>query len=257
LKAVSKFEVGSSKLIAFVASVLAAVLLSEACVYGIAEQGPKGRITAKPRAGVKTTASGTTTLGLDTGRDAILRMPANPSAAPVPLLVWLHGAGGSGAGVLRRLGTLPDELGIAVLAPDSRSTTWDAIRGGFGADVAFINRALERVFETVSVDPKRIAVGGFSDGATYAISLGLINGDLFRRVAAFSPGFVVEGEPNGKPSFYVSHGRSDDILPISRCSRVIVPGLEQRGYTVLYREFDGVHDMPAQIAKEGLTWLVK
>jgi phospholipase/carboxylesterase len=36
-------------------------------------------------------------------------------------------------------------------------------------DVAFINRALAKTFETVSVDPVRIIAGGFSDGATYAL----------------------------------------------------------------------------------------
>src|SRR5260221_14276362 len=111
----------------------------------------------------------------------------------------LHGAGGSGEGVLRRVATAVDEAGIAVLAPDSRDSTWDAIRDGFGPDVAFIDRALARVFDTVSVDPARIAVGGFSDGASYALSLGLVNGDLFRRVVAFSPGFIVAGPPQGRP----------------------------------------------------------
>jgi predicted esterase len=115
--------------------------------------------------------------------------------------VLLHGAGGSGEGVLRCVAAAADESGVVVLSPDSRGSTWDAIRGGFGPDVTFLNRALERVFETVSVHPERIAAGGFSDGASYALSLGLINGDLFTRVVAFSPGFVVSGTPHGKPRF--------------------------------------------------------
>ena len=110
-------------------------------------------------------------------------------------------------------------------------------------------------FRCVAVDPARLAVGGFSDGATYALSLGLINGDLFRRVVAFSPGFIVEGETHGKPRFFVSHGTSDDILPIDRCSRRMVPELRQRGYDVTFREFDGGHEMPPAIASEGMAWL--
>jgi predicted esterase len=39
----------------------------------------------------------------------------------------------------------------------------------------------------VAIDPARVAIGGFSDGATYALSLGLINGDLFKRVAPSHP----------------------------------------------------------------------
>jgi phospholipase/carboxylesterase len=49
--------------------------------------------------------------------------------------------------LLARFGSTPDEAGLAVLAVDSRGTTWDAIRGGFGPDVAFLDRALERTFE--------------------------------------------------------------------------------------------------------------
>ncbi len=187
-------------------------------------------------------------------RDAILQLPAKPSTSPLPLLVLLHGAGGSAAGILRRLGTAADDAGVAVLAPDSRDTSWDAIGGDLGPDVVFLNRALERVFETTSVDPARVSVGGFSDGASYALTLGLINGDLFRRVVAFSPGFVVPGDPHGKARFFVSHGTRDEILPIDRCSRRIVPALQKAGYDVTFREFDGGHTIPPDIAKEGMLW---
>ena len=105
----------------------------------------------------------------------------------------LHGATQSAEDMFWYLGDAPKELGVAVLAPNSRDTTWDAIQGSFGTDVEFLNRALERVFETVAIDPARVSVGGFSDGASYGISLGLINGDLFSSVVAFSPGFVIDG----------------------------------------------------------------
>jgi predicted esterase len=214
-----------------------------------------GRLTARPRTDVGTSANGESALGLDPTRDAILQLPKTITVGPLPLLVLLHGAGGSAEGVLGRLGSAPDEAGVAVLAPASRDFSWDAIRESFGPDVSFVNRALERVFDTVAVDPARIAVGGFSDGATYAVSLGLINGDLFRRVVAFSPGFVIEGTPHGTPQFFVSHGVADPILPIDRCSRLIVSGLRKRGYDVTLREFDGGHEVPADIAREGMLWV--
>jgi phospholipase/carboxylesterase len=217
--------------------------------------GSDGRLTARPRANVKTSAARTQTLGLDRGRDAILQLPATTTAAALPLFVLFHGAGGSGEGVLRRVGAAVDAAGIAVLAPDARDSSWDAIRGGFGRDVSFLDRALERVFEMVSVDAARVAVGGFSDGATYALALGLINGDLFRRVVAFSPGFLVEGEPHGTPAFFVSHGTADTILPIDRCSRVIVTRLRKGGYDVTFREFDGGHEVPPAVALEGMRWV--
>jgi predicted esterase len=173
----------------------------------------------------------------------------------VPLLVFLHGATQSGEGLLRRIGPAADRWGVAVLAPDSRSTTWDAIRAGFGEDVVFLNRALEAVFARLAVDPARVAIGGFSDGASYALSLGLANGDLFPRVVACSPGFVVSATPNGRPRCFVSHGTADQILPIDQCSRIIVPRLRTLGYDVTYREFEGRHELPPAIADEGVRWM--
>lgn len=236
---------------------IAGVALGTGC-RGLASTYPSdGRLAARPHSGVTTSAAEERPLRLDTERDAILRVPRKASNAPLPLLVLLHGATGSGERMLRRLGTAPDETGVAVLAPDSREATWDAMGGRFGADVHFINRALERVFTIVAVDPDRIAVGGFSDGATYALSLGLINGDLFSRVLAFSPGFIVPGVPHGHPQFFVSHGTDDSILPIDRCSRLIVPALQKRGYDVTFREFAGGHEVPAPIAHEGLAWVAQ
>ena len=121
--------------------------------------------------------------------------------------------------------------------------------------MAFLNRALEWVFERLAVDPSRLAIGGFSDGASYALSLGLANGDLFPRVVACSPGFVISAEPNGSPRFFLSHGTADQILPIDRCSRVIVPRLRSMGYDVTFREFEGRHELPPDIASEALQWM--
>ena len=219
------------------------------------QPGGNGRLTARPKLNVTTIAEGRRALGLASGRDAILQLPSKPPEGPMPLLVLLHGATGSGEGILRRLGAAPDDAGVAVLSPDSRSGTWDAIRDGFGPDVAFIDKALAKVFETVSIDPARVAVGGFSDGATYALSLGLINGDLFRKVVAFSPGFIVDGVPQGKPSFFLSHGTNDPILPIDDCSRRIVPALRRAGYDVTFREFAGGHEVPPDIARDALKWI--
>jgi len=234
---------------------LAPIAFGGACGLQGAQDAGSARLRARPVAGTKTTASGRARLGLDPNRDAILHVPARVASSPLPLLVLFHGAGGSGERQLGRIVTAVDAAGVVVLAPDSRGSSWDAIRRGFGPDVAFIDRALARVFETVNVDPARIAVGGFSDGATYALSLGLTNGDLFRRIVAFSPGFVVNAPPQGKPRIFVSHGIADEILPIDRCSRVLVPALKSRGYDVAYREFAGGHEAPPAIADEGLKFV--
>jgi phospholipase/carboxylesterase len=217
--------------------------------------GRDGWLAARPLAAAQTTlASGPLGLGRS-GRDGVIQMPSAPVEGKLPLLVLLHGATQNGAGLLRRIGPAADQAGIAVFAPDSRGTTWDAIGGRFGADLVFLNRALEHVFERLAVDPARLTIGGFSDGASYALSLGLANGDLFPRIVAFSPGFVVPVVPQGRPRFYMSHGTADQILPIDRCSRVIVPQLRSRGYDVTYREFEGGHQMPTEIVTEAMRWI--
>ena len=217
--------------------------------------GNDGRLTARPRSNVETSINGEQPLGLDTARDAIIKLPAKLPSAPLPLVVMLHGAGQSAEWMLGRVASAADEASVAILVPYSRDYSWDAVHGSFGPDVTFINRALERVFDSVAVDPLRTAIGGFSDGATYAISLGLINGDIFNRVIGFSPGFVIEGSTNGNPEFFVSHGTEDPILPIDRCGRRVVKGLTQRGYSVTFREFEGKHEVPANIAQEAMGWL--
>ncbi len=216
-----------------------------------------GRLSARPRTGVKTSATGQIKLGMDRDRDAVLQIPKSAGESPMPLLVMLHGATQSAEDMFWYLGTSHEEAGVAVLAPNSRGTTWDAIRTTFADDVNYLNRALELTFEKVAIDPARLALGGFSDGATYAISLGLINGDLFNSVVAFSPGFVINGEAHGKPRFFISHGTHDHILPIDRCGRRIAAGLKASGYEVSFREFDGDHEIPADVAREGLKWITK
>jgi phospholipase/carboxylesterase len=193
-------------------------------------------------------------LDLDRGRDGVLYVPRGVQpGAPVPLAVMLHGAGGAGD-AMRFTFALADQFGVPVLAPDSRGRTWDVILGGFGPDVEFINAALAYIFGRMAVDPARIGIGGFSDGASYALSLGMANGDLFTHVLAFSPGFIAPAGQRGKPRVFISHGTRDEVLPIDRTSRSIVPDLERRGYNVTYREFNGPHTVPADLAREAFGW---
>jgi phospholipase/carboxylesterase len=168
----------------------------------------------------------------------------------------LHGAGGH-ARRLASLLSIANSFGVILLVPDSRGATWDAIRGGFGPDVEFINRALDQAFTRCAVDQQKLAIGGFSDGATYALSLGLDNGSLFTHVMAFSPGFIAPRRPSGKPRIFIAHGRSDTILPIDVTSRRIVPGLEDAGYAVTYQEFDGPHTVPQEIAQDAFKWFAR
>lgn len=216
----------------------------------LARPGPVGSGGAAP-----SLAAGPRPIGLGGRRDGLLRAPEAGGDAPPLLIVMLHGAGGTAAGALRLIeGAAP---GALILAPDSRGSTWDLIRGGYGPDVSFLDAALREVFGCHRVDPRRVALAGFSDGASYALSLALANGDLFTHVLAFSPGFYAPPERPvaGRPSVFVSHGVADEVLPIEPCSRRLVPRLRAAGYPVRYREFPGGHSVPAAIAAEAVATL--
>jgi phospholipase/carboxylesterase len=196
-------------------------------------------------------------LELDGGRDGLLYVPAGYRPDhPAPLAVMLHGAGGNAQHGISLLHELADAAGLILLAPESRRQTWDVIMGGYGPDVTYLDRALAQLFARYGVDPARLAIGGFSDGASYALCLGITNGDLFSHVIAFSPGFMAPAARKGAPRLFISHGTRDQVLPIGPCSRRIVPQVERAGYDVLYHEFDGPHTVPAEIAREAVDWLI-
>jgi predicted esterase len=196
-------------------------------------------------------------LGLGGERDGLLYVPEGYRAErPVPLVVMLHGSKGNAHEALEPWLKLSDEAGFLLLAPESRERTWDIILldGGYGPDVSFIDRALAYVFERYAVDTRHLILAGFSDGASFALSLGLTNGDVFSHVAAFSPGFVEPAVLRGRPELFISHGSEDPVLPVAECGRSIASRVKDAGYPVRYREFEGAHIVPTGIVREAWLW---
>jgi predicted esterase len=218
----------------------------------------EARLRAEP--GTVTQAGPTGRHALDVGsrRNSYFYVPPGyDPARPAPVALMLHGAGGHAQHGLDLLQHLADDNGLILVAPASTGQTWDVIiNRAYGPDVALIDEGLGHVFNNYAVDPTRIAIGGFSDGASYALSLGLTNGKLFTHVIAFSPGFVVPLLPRGRPQVFISHGTHDDVLPIDRCSRHIVSELRQAGYDLTYQEFDGPHTVPDDIAAQAMRWFL-
>jgi phospholipase/carboxylesterase len=196
-------------------------------------------------------------LGGTSERDGVLYVPetAEPGA---PVLVFLHGATGTGRKHRRAVLAAADRHGVVLVAPDSRRPgTWDLIaEGRLGLDPAFLDRVLDHLVDGagLDVDMSRLALGGVSDGASYALTLGLTNGDVFPTLIAFSPGFLAAPDLVGTPRVYVSHGTADTVLPIDACSRAFVPQLRALDYEVRYREFDGGHTIPPEVADDALAW---
>eukprot|EP00775_Hariotina_reticulata_P009867 gene9867-10025_t len=198
-------------------------------------------------------------------RDGYLLVPGSYwPPTPSPLLVLLHEASGSSnskaLAALASQEPLLRQQRCLILLPESRGRTWDIIMDGeFGADARYITAAVQRVLRTYSVDPSRIALVGFSDGATYALTLGLPLGRVFNHIIAFSPGDMAPPSVSGRPQVFVSHGVNDDVLAIDKASRRIIPRLQTlvplKGQ-LKYVEFKGKHEVPPAVAKEALTWFL-
>jgi phospholipase/carboxylesterase len=185
-------------------------------------------LSARPGPPSRQPTLGLEALGLSRGRDGFIYVPSTylPSR-PSPLLVMLHGAGQSSREFTEApLGEIFDKDAIVVVIPDSRQPTWDMILGDYGPDVRFIDRALALAFSKCRIDPKKVAVGGFSDGATYALSLGITNANLF-------------------------------ILPIDQTSREIVAALKEKNYPLKYEEFEGGHRMTKDEVRHAIDWLME
>ncbi|WP_229401429.1 alpha/beta hydrolase [Micromonospora okii] len=213
-----------------------------------------GRLAARPAA---PTARGRRGLAPVTGPDgeqtALLYAPDDADDRPYRVVVLLHGAGGSARQALDLLLPLADAHRLLLVAPQAVSSTWDLIGEGFGPDVGRVDGLLAGVFAGYPVAD--VTFGGFSDGASYALSLGLTNGDLVGAVLAFSPGFAAPLVAHGRPRIFVSHGAADRVLPVDVCSRRLVPRLHALGYRVDYAEFDGGHEVPDELRRRAVDWL--
>ena len=195
-------------------------------------------------------------LGLGSRRDSYIHVPeAYRPDSPLPLVLLLHGAGGHAHDGLRILLHLADHYGLILVAPASHAATWDIIaRRAYGADLALVERSLDHVFTHYAIDPQHVGIGGFSDGASYALTLGLANGELFTHVLAFSPGFIGPIEQRGRPAVFVSHGELDTVLPIDACGRNIARQLHAAAYAIRYQEFQGGHVIPPEVAEQAVGW---
>ena len=198
-------------------------------------------------------------------------VPAGTAVAP-PILVLLHGADRQPPNMIKRFAAEAEARGIVLLAPSSHGPSWDVVlraqrppmREGAGRlhsarryngsrDADRVEAALAELARHVPVDRSRTVLAGFSDGATFALALGLLRGHDFAGVIGFSPGIAVEvARPaTGRPVF-VSHGRGDPVLPFATSCGEILPLLRSEGVPLHFRPFEGGHVVPEEVVTEFL-----
>ena len=229
---------------------LCAVVL--ALTIGAAGCGGEEQETAAAK---KPCSQGLHTFTLANGQAAQLRVtPGGPRARA--LVVVLHGAGQTPADGLRAFRGGWSEPGVVLVAPASKEQTWSALLSQEDRDLETVNLALAQAHKRCRIDRTRVAIGGFSDGATYALTVGVSQGDRFPAIMALSPGGILAQSRIGHPRIFVSHGTLDGVLPIARTGDAVVRLLRGLGYPVTYRRFRGDHEAPTTISAAAIRWFL-
>ena len=177
-----------------------------------------------------------------------------------PLLTVLHGAGRQDELLVRAYRDEPGRRQAVFFVPRSTSPTWDLIIGEDRPDLDFLEHAYAEIHRRVPVDQARQALIGYSDGASYALAIGLSNPRLFSAVMGWAAGFVVF-DPTGiapddpKPRILLEHGTHDPIFPFEQIAARNCAILRRLGYEVELRvDEGGVHWPSRGFQPAALDW---
>ena len=187
--------------------------------------------------------------------------PKSAGTGPLPLIVVMRGALGNAEEFATLFEPIAEQRGALLLAPESFAASWRVTAKGrqadFGADPPRIDAALKDLFSRAAVDPNRVILVGFSDGAGYGLSLALANPQLFKGAIALSPAYAwLSPGYDTHQRIFIAHGRSDDVLPPSNVSDRILPGLKAAGFDPRMRWFSGGHRIDPKALKEGLDYVL-
>jgi polyhydroxybutyrate depolymerase len=145
--------------------------------------------------------------------DTILRVPAAARGKPVPLVLALHFASGSGAQMEQTTRLTPEarRAGFAVAYPSASS-------GGVwaGADeIGAVTRTLQAIERAACIDRRRVYLTGISNGGGMVNLLACRFAGRFAGVVEFAP--AVSGIGDCRPSRPISmlevHGSADPLVP--------------------------------------------
>jgi predicted esterase len=177
-----------------------------------------------------------------------------------PLITVLHGAGRREEMLVKAYQEEPGARDALFLIPRSHHPTWDLIATDGRPDLDFLEWAYDLIYRRYPVDPNRQGLIGYSDGASYALSVGLSNPGIFRAVMGWAAGFLVldEASPSAedpKPSVLLEYGTHDPLFPFERVAIPMREELERRGYAVNFRIDQGGRHWPSgEFQHEALDW---
>jgi phospholipase/carboxylesterase len=203
---------------------------------------PDGGITSAP-GGLSTISNGVT-LG------HLLLPESIVPTRKYPLVTIFHGAGRQDELLARAYGDEPASRNAVFFIPRSTSMTWDLLAGDDRPDLDFLEHAYAEIYRRVPVDHARQALIGYSDGASYALAVGLSNPRLFAAVMGWAAGFVVFdtaaiAPTDPRPRILLEHGSHDPVFPFEQVALRNCAILRRLGYQVELRVDEGGIHWPA------------
>jgi phospholipase/carboxylesterase len=195
-----------------------------------------------------------------------------------PAVVLVHGRGTNERDLLPIAAQLPDELHIlSVRAPQSmgapNSFTWydlDLSGGGlhssqpdsegFRRSLELLHEFVDSAVETYDLDPDRVGLLGFSQGAITSISALLERPESYRWVVALN-GYLSDSHEDdvdnadGKPVF-VGCGTMDQVIPPERAERA-AELLMEGGADVRFEQYGVGHGTAPQEISDVVEWLAE
>jgi phospholipase/carboxylesterase len=193
-------------------------------------------------------------------RAVLLTPPEIDGTRLYPLVTVLHGAGRQDELLVRACREEPAKRDALFLVPRSLHPTWDLVACDERPDLDFLEWAYDLIYRRYPIDPERQALLGYSDGASYALSVGLSNPHVFRAVMGWAAGFVALdtarlGPADRRPEVLLEYGTHDELFPFERVARPMRENLERLGYRVEFRVDEGGRHWPSgSFQSEALDW---
>jgi phospholipase/carboxylesterase len=208
----------------------------------------------------------------------LVREPsARTAGETTPLLVLLHGVGSNEADLFGLAPYLDGRLLVAsARAPvvmGYGAYGWFNIEftpAGLVADVAQARESLRRLavfvdelIDAYSVDPRRVYLLGFSQGAMMSLSLTLSHPEKVAGVVAMSGRLPAESLADlrdadalaGLPVL-VTHGTFDQVLPVEN-GRATRDALSKLPVALTYREYPMAHEVSQESLRDVAAWLTR
>ncbi len=236
-------------------AIVAALVCASAAVAFRRGEGPAAVDRSPSRTGALTATN-------SAGRSGAFFLPSGYASEALPLLVMLHGTGGSGRQVVDCLGPVAESDWFIVVAPDSRvapngQPSWEVPDhpGEETEDRAHVRACVDEVLAMpgVRIDETRALVAGHSGGASSAPYLASVD-PLYTAFAVLHGGVFVSGLGGRRPRGWLSTGVLDPLRPPGGV-RAAAEELHVAGFSdVVYREFPGGHDIGEEELHDLLSW---